>query len=608
MNFTVVFASAVTDFDDASDVTLSGTAGATTAVITGGPSTYNVAVSGMTSDGTVTAAIPAGVVTGSQGETNTASTSTDNTVTYDTIAPSVTIDQAAGQADPAGTAPINFTVVFNEPVASFAAANLTLGGTAPGARSAAISGGPTTYTVAVSGMTGSGTVTAAIAAAAVTDLAGNPNTASTSTDNSVEFDPVVPIVTGSVASDPSPTNAATVHFAVTFSRSVSGVDETDFNLTTTGVTGAAITNVAGSGTTWIVTVGTGSGSGTVRLDIIDNDTILDGVNHPLGGPGIGNGNFTAGQVYTVDKTAPQAGGLLAANIAAAGGTTHSFTLVFSDNLAIDAASFDNTDIRVTGPGGFSQLATLVGYSPRGNGTPRTATYQIGAPGGTWDRTDNGTYNLALEASQVRDTAGNAAAARPLGTFVVNISAASHLVFLPAVTQPGIPPAAPDLIVSSIKLTPNKTSFKASDPVLIEVTVTNRGAAPAGGFWVDLFINPSAPPTHANVIWNTTCALTPCYGMAWSVDSIIAPGASITLSSTIAMKDYSVWPGHFAAGTTDLYVYADSWNPGVATGAVTESDETNNSIHLGGLTVSGPNPPQVGPAAADIKPRPRLRRR
>ena len=32
----------------------------------------------------------------------------------------------------------------------------------------------------------------------------------------------------------------------------------------------------------------------------------------------------------------------------------------------------NGNVRVTGPNGFDQLATLVGASPSGNGTPRTS--------------------------------------------------------------------------------------------------------------------------------------------------------------------------------------------------------------------------------------------
>ena len=44
----------------------------------------------------------------------------------DTTAPSVTINQAAGQADPTGLSPINFTVVFGEPVSGFASGELGL--------------------------------------------------------------------------------------------------------------------------------------------------------------------------------------------------------------------------------------------------------------------------------------------------------------------------------------------------------------------------------------------------------------------------------------------------------------------------------------------------
>ena len=87
INFTVVFSESVSDFVTG-DVTLSGTAGATTATVTGSGTTYNVAVTGMTGNGTVIASLNAGVATGATGNTNEISTSTDNSVTYDIIAPS----------------------------------------------------------------------------------------------------------------------------------------------------------------------------------------------------------------------------------------------------------------------------------------------------------------------------------------------------------------------------------------------------------------------------------------------------------------------------------------------------------------------------------------
>jgi hypothetical protein len=97
-----------------------------------------------------------------------------------------------------------------------------------------------------------------------------------------------------------------VDFTLTFIESVTGVDATDFALSTTGVSGASITGVSGSGTTYTVTVGTGSGDGTIRLDVTDDDTILDAAGNPLGGPGSGNGDYTGGETYTIARVAPAA--------------------------------------------------------------------------------------------------------------------------------------------------------------------------------------------------------------------------------------------------------------------------------------------------------------
>jgi CSLREA domain-containing protein len=125
-------------------------------------------------------------------------TATDNTtndtsefsvcaaVTGDATLPTVTINQATSQSDPTTTSPINFTVVFSEAVNGFQTGDVTLSGTA-GATTATVTGSGATYNVAVSGMTQTGTVVATIAAGVATDLAGNPNTASTSTDNTVTF-------------------------------------------------------------------------------------------------------------------------------------------------------------------------------------------------------------------------------------------------------------------------------------------------------------------------------------------------------------------------------------------------------------------------------------
>ena len=72
----------------------------------------------------------------------------------------------------------------------------------------------------------------------------------------------------------APASASSVSWTAIFSESVTGVGEADFSLTRTGgLTGGAITGVAGSGTTYTVTASTGSGDGTLRVDLADDDSI-----------------------------------------------------------------------------------------------------------------------------------------------------------------------------------------------------------------------------------------------------------------------------------------------------------------------------------------------
>ncbi len=115
-----------------------------------------------------------------------------------------------------------------------------------------------------------------------------------------EADVTPPVVASIVRADPDPTNAASVHFTVTFSEPVYGVTTGDFALTTTGISGAAVSAVSSdAGAARTVTVTTGTGAGTIRLDVVDRDTILDTANLHLGGDGLANGNFTSGAVYQV---------------------------------------------------------------------------------------------------------------------------------------------------------------------------------------------------------------------------------------------------------------------------------------------------------------------
>jgi hypothetical protein len=157
----------------------------------------------------------------------------DVTVTFVTavVAPTVTINQAVGQADPTSISPILFSVVFSQNVTGFTGSDISLAGsTVGGTLIASVSGSGANYTVSVTGMTGNGTVVASIPAAAAVDGSNTSSAASTSTDNIVAFaTPVVaPTVTiNQAGGQADPTSSGPILFTVVFSQAVTGFTGSD---------------------------------------------------------------------------------------------------------------------------------------------------------------------------------------------------------------------------------------------------------------------------------------------------------------------------------------------------------------------------------------------
>jgi uncharacterized membrane protein YgdD (TMEM256/DUF423 family) len=190
--FAVHFGEPVIGFTAAAVSLAGSTVGGTlTPAVSGSGADYTITIGGMTGTGLVVVSVPAGAVTDAAGNASTASTGSDNSVLYNDVPPAVAIDQAPGQADPTDTAPVLFAVHFSEPVAGFDAADVDLSAsTVGGTLSAAVTGSGSDYTVSVTGMFGAGQVIASIPPGAATDAAGNPSTASTSTDNAVAYNHV----------------------------------------------------------------------------------------------------------------------------------------------------------------------------------------------------------------------------------------------------------------------------------------------------------------------------------------------------------------------------------------------------------------------------------
>lgn len=193
------------------------------------------------------------------------------------------------------------------------------------------------------------------------------------------------------------TNATSVSYTATFGATVTGLSATNFSLTTTGaVSGASITSVTGSGTTYTVAVNTGTGDGNITLNLANATGLTPGLTTTLP---------FAGQAYTIDKTAPTiTTGSPSATITKSGPVT--YTITYADaNFSTSTLAAGNITLNKTGTANGTAVVT-------GSGTIRTVTIS--------GITGNGAIGISIAAGTASDLAGNlAAAAGPSGTFTVD---------------------------------------------------------------------------------------------------------------------------------------------------------------------------------------------
>lgn len=198
VDFNVHFDQSVTGFGEAADYNITGTgsAGATASLQSGSGQDYVVRVTGYTVNGTVTLEIKAGAAVNGGAEANVVSTGGVPTFTFDNDKPDVTINKKGSQNDPTGTSPVLFTLTFNEAInaTTLIAADIDLSTSTTGASTLTVTNitevTPTLVyevEVTVSGSAVAGNIIATLPLDKVNDQAGNGNTVSTSSDNSVAW-------------------------------------------------------------------------------------------------------------------------------------------------------------------------------------------------------------------------------------------------------------------------------------------------------------------------------------------------------------------------------------------------------------------------------------
>ncbi|SHJ07313.1 Por secretion system C-terminal sorting domain-containing protein [Hymenobacter daecheongensis DSM 21074] len=170
--------------------------------------------------------------------------------------------------------------------------NVTTNGGSDGTATVSVSGGTSPYTYSWSPSGGTGATASGLTAGTYTVTVTDANGCTTTRSFTIT-QPTTATVVSVTRLNPSPTATAQVSYRVVFSGSVSGVTVSNFSLTTTGISGAAVSSASGSGTTYTVVVNTGTGDGTLRLNV-DNST---GVS-----PTVTGLPYTSGEQYTITKS------------------------------------------------------------------------------------------------------------------------------------------------------------------------------------------------------------------------------------------------------------------------------------------------------------------
>ena len=202
----------------------------------------------------------------------------------------------------------------------------------------------------------------------IADAADNPLSSPTPTGadhtytvSATVTDSTAPTLASIERSDPSGelTPASTLVFEVTFSEDVTGVDLSDFALSSGGTGTGSVTNLAGSGSRYLVTVSAAQ-DGTYNLDLVSSGHgITDTAGNPLSSPAPTGADHT----YTVSATPADATAPTVTSIERsdpAGATTSERTLVFAVTFSEDVTGVDLNDFALSpgSTGGGSALRAV----------------------------------------------------------------------------------------------------------------------------------------------------------------------------------------------------------------------------------------------------------
>ena len=490
----------------------------------------------------------------------------------DTAPLTVTLNQAATQADPTNTKPIAFTAVFNKPInlSSFSTSDITQSGTAAVTAWSIVNsdgGLNQTFTLTATAITSGSPeviVKPSLQAGVVQDLAGNSNTFSTSTDNKVTYDTVTPSIAISTPANNSWINIATNSAAFAVSGTCTEGNQAE-------VTGRTITiQIDGTNAGTALCTGAGTFSTTV------NTTSLSQAAHSFSASITdlaGNSATSSLNSVTKDITSPTVvvAGPAGSNPANSSGSTN-YTLTFSDtNLGTIVNTTINSGITINGASAGCTKSTTV------SGTSATVTI-TGCTG-------NGTANIIVGTTAWSDLAGNPLTLNSASsTFTVNNTLPSIAITTPANNSwINSTSDSASFAVSGTCTEPTQSAV-TGQTVTIKIDGVTSGTAlcTVGGLFSGT-INSTTLTQGAHIFTATITDI--ANNSSTSISNSVTKD---TISPTVLISGASVSPINSSASTVYTLTFTDT-NLGTIVNTTINSGITINGTNTGctkSTTVSG----------------------
>ncbi|HEX8915203.1 MAG TPA: hypothetical protein VF796_22820, partial [Humisphaera sp.] len=294
-----------------------------------------------------------------------------------------------------------------------------------------------------------------------------------------------------------------------------------------------------------------------------------------GNAATGSGSFAVN--IPVDTTPPAASAFNAQAITSAGGSTYTFTVTYTDNVAINGSTIGTDDLTVTKTGGGPTLA-VTNVTKSGSGGTVNATYTVSAPNGSWTAADNGTYTIAVAAGAVADANGN-------------VSAAASRTFQVAIPDTGAPTVviSPIATVTTAGVTTTQITVTYTDNQQVAASSIDAGDLTVvrdGGSALAVTLLSRSPDADAASIVATYSVTAP--GGFWNADD----GGTYTVTVLpAAVRDTSNNATALASSSFDVDIPSNTavtdplFNGGepVSTGFVAEATATDA---LGRILVAG----------------------